>query len=449
MFRIKYLLLLILPFFLFSCVDEDSMLGMGLVDQSDMLNVKKYSNFDMTTFLTHEGDSLKTSDYRYMTLGSYEDNEFGKVTTSMYTQVSLSSTTMDFSNYTQGQANEADSIVLVIAYNGMFRKDSTITEKNMKIEVFEVTEPFSDTASYYTNSSLQYNLIPIISQVIRVAPKEKVVVGGDTVAAQLRVNLGNDFLQKIVNSGPFSSNDNFLDFFKGIHIKLTPVSGDNNMIAYFDMYSSNSGIMLYYQDNNNKTQKYNFVFDENSRRFTHIDYDFSLSKIQQFNSKGKSSTARISCNDSIGDRSKIYLGSLGISIAQLNIDSLKIWYKDSTQNLGMFNQAILILPVNEEYVANVGNIPSRIICYTKKSSGQYVYIDDAYTSESYMGTYDKASNSYRMRVTSHLQNYLNGNISSSEIYLIPDSKTSTANRVVLNGPKHSTRPAKIEIIYTR
>ncbi|MFA6705032.1 MAG: DUF4270 family protein, partial [Bacteroidales bacterium] len=142
---------------------------------------------------------------------------------------------------------------------------------------------------------------------------------------------------------------------------------------------------------------------------------------------------------------------LGISRATLNISDLMQWYKDSTQSLGMFNQAMLIIPVNEEYISSIGtnNIPKRIICYTKNSDNQFVYINDAFTSESYMGTYDQASKSYRMRITSHLQNYLNGNISTSEIYLIPDSKTSSANRVVLNGPKHSDKPAKIEIIYSR
>ena len=450
MFRAKYLLIFLIPFFLFSCVDEDSMLGMGLVDQSDMLNVKKYSDFDISAYVYHEGDSLKTSNYRYMTLGTYNDLVFGKVKTSIYTQVSLSSTTMDFSSYAVGQSNEADSIVLSIAYNGMFVKDTNVEQKEMKIEVFEVSGIF-DTNEYYTYSNIDCNPIPIMSKNILVSPKESVVVLGDTLAPQLRLNLGGDFLQKIVNSGSFSSNDDFLEFFKGIYIKLSPVDGQDDMIAYLDMFSSNSGIMLYYQDNNNQTQKYNFIFDQSTNRFTHIDYDFNGSKIANFSSKRKSSNDSISANDSIGDRSKIYLATLGISRAKLDIKDLMQWYTDSTQSLGMFNQAMLVIPVDEQYIATYGtnNIPARIICYTKNSEGQLIFINDAFTSESYLGTYDQASQSYRMRITSHLQNYLNGNIALSDIYLIPDSRTSTANRVVLNGPNHLTKPAKIEIIYTR
>ncbi|MFA7081038.1 MAG: DUF4270 family protein [Bacteroidales bacterium] len=450
MFRTKYLLFLVIPLFFFSCVDEDSMLGMGLVDQSDMLNVKKYSDFDITAYMFHEGDSLNTSNLRYMTLGTYKDLEFGEVKSSIYAQVSLSSTTMDFSSYRTGQPNQADSILLTIAYSGMFAKDTTIKEKEMKLEVFEITDDF-DTVSYYTNSSLQYSPTPIVSKVIKVSPKERVVVSGDTLAPQLRVNLESDFLQKIVTSVPFPDNKSFLDFFKGIYIKLTPTDGLDNMIVYLDMFSSNSGFMLYYQDNNNKTQKYNFIFDQSTKRFTHIDYNFSGSKISAFSSNRKSSNDSISANDSIGNKSNIYLATLGITKAKLDITDLMQWYKDSTQSLGMFNQAMLIIPVDSAYAANNGtnNIPGRIICYKKNSDGKFVFINDAFTSESYMGTYDKASNSYRMRITSHLQNYLNGNFSSSEIYLIPDARISSANRVVLNGPKHATRPAKIEIIYSK
>lgn len=450
MFKAKYLLFFLASFIFLSCVDEDSMLGMGLVDQSDMLNIKKYDDFDISAYIYHEGDSLKTSNSRYMTLGSYKDNVFGEITTSIYTQVSLSSTTMDFSSYTQGQANEADSIVLTIAYNGMFVKDTNMKEKDMKIEVFELSQGF-DTNVYFTNSRLEYNPSPIISQTIKVSPKESVLIMGDSLVPHLRVNLGNGFLNQIVSSGSFSDNESFLNFFKGIYIKLTPISGEADMIAYLDMFSSYSGIMLYYQDNNDKTQKYNFIFDQNSKRFTHIDYDFTQSKISAFSAVLKSGSDSISANDTIGDRSKIYLATLGISRAKLDIKDLMQWYTDSTQSLGMFNQAMLVIPVDEQYIATYGtnNIPKRIICYRKNIEGQFVYINDAFTSESYLGTYDEASRSYKMRITSHLQNYLNTNISSSEIYLIPDSRTSSANRVVLNGPKHSTKPAKIEIIYSR
>lgn len=444
MFRLKYLLFLI-PLFLVSCVDEDPMLGMGLVDDSDKLNVNKYDKFDIKAFVFHE-DSLKTSDYRYMTLGQYYDNQFGQVKTSIYSQISLSSSTIDFNYY----KDNSDSIVLALSYVGAFVRDTSIKSMEMKVEIFEITESFVDSASYYKKSSLQYNSTPIVSKIVTISPKDSVEINNGKLPAHLRVNLGNDFLQKIINSGSFSSNKSFTEFFKGFYIKLTPSYAETNgLIAYFDMYSPNSGMMLYYKNNAGRTLKYNFVFGQTSRRFTHIDYDFSSSELSQFSLKRKSITDTLDCNSTNGT---IHLATLGISTAKLNINDLLQWYKDSTQNLGGFNQALLILPVNEDYIANVGgtqNIPNKIICYRKDDNGNLVYIHDAFSAEQFMGTYDKATNSYRMRITSHLQNFLNGNIKSSDIYLMPDSRTSTGNRVVLNGPKHSTKPTKLEIIYTR
>ncbi|MDR0971431.1 MAG: DUF4270 domain-containing protein [Bacteroidales bacterium] len=450
MSKIKYLLLII-PFLFLSCVDEDELLGKDMVDPSDEIAVKKYSNFDINAYIYHEGDSLKTSGYRYMTLGTYKDNYFGRVQSSIYTQISLSSTSMDFNSFKQGGSQEADSIVLALAYNGFFSKDTLTTEKEMLLEIYEITQLFEDSASYYSNSTLTYNSAqPIFSGNVLISPKENVIIGSDTLSPQLRINLGEEFLNKIVSSGSFSSNSDFLNYFKGFYIRLSVLS--NDFIAYFDMYSSLSAMMIYYQDQNNRTQKYNFVFDQSTSRFTHIDYDFSSTPLDKFQTINSPEQDSISCNNSLGNDSKIFLGTLGISRAKIDIKDLKQWYEDSTENLGMFNQAMLILPVADNYLEEAGgekNIPQRIICYAKNNEGQYVYIDDAYTSESYMGTYDKSINAYKMRITSHLQNYLNGTLNNGEIYLFADSKTSTANRVVLNGPKAENRPIRIEIIYTK
>lgn len=446
MFRLKYLLLLF-PFLLISCVDEDAMLGQDFVDPSDLINVEKYSSFDISGRLFHEGDSLKTSDYRYVTLGSYSDNQFGKITSSLYTQLSLSSGSIDFDFY----KDSAQSLVLSLAYAGYFSKDTLTKDMNMRMEIYRLSEDIKDSIPYYTNSTLAYSNL-IKDTIIRVAPTERVQIGDDTnkIDPQLRLDLGSNLLNELLNSGSFVSNKDFKDFFKGLYIKLTPVSDPNGMIAYFNMYSSNSGIILYYKYNG-RLQKYNFVFASASRSFMHIDYNFASTPLSVFSQPGQDT---IICNESVGDKSKIHLGALGISIATLDINDLKQWYQTSSNNLAGFNEAMLVLPVSEDYISSVGgdhNVPAKIICYRKDDNGKLIYIHDLFVPnpDPKSGTYDKSSKSYRIRITSHLQNYLNGNIKSSEIYLLPDTRTYTANRVVLNGPKHQTNPAKIEIIYTR
>lgn len=445
--RIKYLLIIFLPLVFLSCIDEDAMLGLNLVDQDDVVGVFPHKVNNTKAYVFHEGDSLKTSNYRYMTLGSYNDNEFGVVTPSIYTQISISSTSQDFSSSTY---SKADSLVLTFAYVGLFAKDTSIKSMDMDIEVYEVIDNFEDTISYYSNSNLNYNPIPIFSSTLNLDSKKSQIIGNDTLLPHLRINLGKDFLDKLIGFGNVANNGEFKTKLKGFYIKAKPSISSNGMITYLDMYSSLSGMSLYYRDGNDKTMRYNFVFDDKSRRFTNIIYDFSSSDISGFNSLASYSDS-LDCQNNLLINNKMYLGNLGISYIKLNIDSLMQWYKDSTQSLGAFNQALLTIPVNETYLINNThhNFPSRLVAFRRDDKGSFVYIHDAFQSESFDGKYYSGSNSYRMRITSHLQNYLNGNIKDPNVYIFSDSRISTASRVVLNGPMHLTNPSKIEIIYTR
>ena len=49
----------------------------------------------------------------------------------------------------------------------------------------------------------------------------------------------------------------------------------------------------------------------------------------------------------------------------------------------------------------------------------------------------------------HLENYINGNISDPNIYLIPDARRSSASRVILNGPNNTIKPARIKVTYSK
>ena len=54
-----------------------------------------------------------------------------------------------------------------------------------------------------------------------------------------------------------------------------------------------------------------------------------------------------------------------------------------------------------------------------------------------------------MNIGMHLANLLNGNIEDADIYLVLDSRRSTATRIILNGPLHPVKPASIKITYSK
>ena len=89
--KISLILCAVALLFFASCVNEDERLGLSLIQNDDAINVL----IDNSTGVTLEAkmfqtDTVLTSKLRYNALGSYKDNNFGKITSCIYSQVSLS-----------------------------------------------------------------------------------------------------------------------------------------------------------------------------------------------------------------------------------------------------------------------------------------------------------------------------------------------------------------------
>ena len=435
----KRLLLLIasLPFLFASCVDEDETLGMDLIDEEDKFNVGTYSDISMDAKFFRE-DSLATANYQYNALGEYYDDKFGKVSSSIYSQICLSMPSAAFNSY-----EAIDSIVLSLSYAGGFSEDTLKNGKEMRLNIYEVSEEI-DSTKKYSFDDVAIVSQPIFSENVLIDYNSDVILGSDTLDPQLRVNLTGAFFEKIRNFS--GENSSFIEQFKGLKFSLEK-NDRNGAMAYIDMTSKATCITVYYKQGG-KNLKYLILFPQNGRRFMHYDYDFSGSDIAQLN-----------IQDTLSGNDLIYLGNLGISMAKINIEDFRQEWKDlinggQANNDVAINSALLEFPVNDESEINNPNFTSRILCYRQYISGNdtsLVLIHDAQSSGDalYGGTYDNKTKSYKMRITMHLANYLNGNISDPNIYLIPDARRSTATRIILNGPNHPTKPASIKITYSK
>ena len=76
---------------LWSCNDDESDLGMNLVDQGTLYKGITDTIY-ATSAVTRFDDSLRTSDYSFGIIGNYGDLTFGSVTSSLFTQIALFST---------------------------------------------------------------------------------------------------------------------------------------------------------------------------------------------------------------------------------------------------------------------------------------------------------------------------------------------------------------------
>ncbi len=429
-------LFLLLPFVFASCVDEDEILGIDLIEEQDRLSVGTYSDVRMNAHYYRE-DSLLTANYRYNALGEYRDSKFGGIKSEIYTQLNLSMPNANFTNYPQ-----IDSLVLSLAYADGFSEDTVINGKMMRLEIFELSEVM-DTTKRYSFDEVATDALPVYSKDVLIDYKNDLILGNDTLDPQLRVKIDGSFLEKLKNFA--GTNEDFMSQFKGLKISLSKTD-NSGAIAYIDMTASASCLTLY-STQNAKQQKYLIKFPSKGHRFMHYDYDFAGSDI-----------AGLANGDTLSGNDLIYLGNMGISMAKINIEDFKEDWKLSvndgnTNNDVAINSALLELPLADVSQSNNPNATSRILCYRRyidNGDTSLVLIHDAQASDAlYGGHFDPKTQSYKLRITMHMENYLNGNIKDPNIYLIPDSRRSSANRVILNGPSNQTRAAKIKITYSK
>ena len=217
----KNLFITLCVFFIFSsCNKKESSVGIGTLDENEILNGITIDTFDLITY-TIEEDSIITDNGPNGLIGSYNDPKFGTFNASVYTQLRIGTVNPNFGDIS---SIIMDSVVLALEYAGYYGDQST-----QNFEVYELNEDLHIDSTYYSFTSKAIkpiNLVPFGKGQITPKPTEPSIVGGDTVEAQLRIPLDTNFAKALIaeaasGSTTFANNENFVNFFKGIHIKTT------------------------------------------------------------------------------------------------------------------------------------------------------------------------------------------------------------------------------------
>ncbi|MCQ2327615.1 MAG: DUF4270 domain-containing protein [Bacteroidales bacterium] len=436
--------------FMVSCVNEDERLGLEFVGDKGAIDILAEENTNVTISAeVFSQDSLRTVASRGVLLGSYRDNNFGRVTSSIYTQVSLSTEEKNFL-----VAGTGDSVVLTLAYSGAFAKDKNVTSMNMHITVSEVMEEI-DSSKTHANDDLAISPSPLFDGNVNVNIYDtNIILANDTMkyAPHMRLKLSNDFLSRIM-SRRYESGEEFMQDFKGIKITASNTDASGMMVSV-DLSASLSGMTVYYTTTSGHREKYKLNFPVSGRMFMHIDKDYSGSRLAGLNSK---STRKAS----IDAGEYISVAALGVAEAKLDLAGLKEWHQlDSLKGIAI-NRAELILPV-ADISGDPSTYPKSLVCYRKNqdNDSSFFFIKDEVIASYVNGTsyYDTTINAYRILLTSHLQAYLNGAYDGTDaeknkkttIYIMPNPRINSAARVVLNGPSYSdpARRPKLYITYS-
>lgn len=408
---LSYTAALLFLFATSGCTDEESGMGMNLVDSTTLYHGQQ-TTFTADRALSVRDDSLSTTNYSFGVIGNYQDATFGSVSATLYTQIALD----DQSSSINLRDNIIDSVVLTLVKNHLY-PDSTATY-NFHFEVMHLAEPLLSDTVYYSFHELAVDpAAKYFDQTVTVQPTDTVV----------RLKLDNSISTILNQTG---SAEEFIAATKGLRIRITD-AGDPGMMG-INFSATNTCLTVYHRYSADDTvdAEYPFLLGYGTAHFIHFEHDYTGSTVGGV--------------DSIPGTTDLYLEPLAGYNLLVTFDNAIRTFADAHPNATV-HQAELLLPVT----ASV-NRPDRVLAVSKKAAGNDVYIDDLMMDitdlSRFDGKYDASRNCYRLRVTQHVQGLLRQK-SDPGTLLVLNSRRSSAARVIINGlsnPDH----IRIELTYS-
>ena len=405
--------LLLLAFAVSGCTDEESGLGMNLVDGSTLYNGQQVT-LTANSALSVREDSLTTTNFSFGVIGNYQDATFGSVSATLYTQIALDEHTSSINM----ADNIIDSVVLTLVKDHTY-PDSMATY-NFHFEVMHLAEPLLTDTVYYSKDTLAVDPTAVyFNQTVSVGPADSV----------LRLKLDNSIGSILNQTG---AAEEFITATKGLRIRITN-AGDAGMLG-INFAATNTCLTVYHRYSSEDTvdATYPFLLGNGTSHFIHFEHNYTGSV-----------TGGV---DSLDGATALYLEPLGGYNLLVSFDSAIRAFAAAHPN-AVLHHAELLLPVASP---TTPALPDRLLAVAKRDSANDVYIDDLMMDITNMarfdGTYDASRNCYRLRVTQHIQGLLR-NGADPGTQLVLNSRRSSAARVILNGLTATDHP-RIEIIYT-
>jgi hypothetical protein len=305
-------------------------------------------------------------------------------------------------------------------------------------EVLEVSETLEQTNDYFTTQDFETipgNLVhPSVGE-IPINVTERLLVGEDSVNAQLRIPLSLDFANRLLTAGAdvYDTNEDWLTYFKGILVRS--ISPDGAVLS-FDLVDSESLMRLYYH-NDTDTAFYDYNINAlcaRSNRFSH----------QFFGPL----TALNSSNEIDGSLETYVQGGARLK-TRIEIPFLDEFNRVQGKTI---NKAELFLPVSDAPESRYPNIPLLFVL-TETADGSAVGLPGQLsTTIDIGGAYETANNRYRFNVTRWFQDYLNGSQAVNFLHVVSSNGAITVGRTKINGPnadpENPERNLRLVVTYT-
>lgn len=409
------LLLLLTTLCLAACTDEESDLGIDLIDSTTL-----YEGFSDTLYADNAWseleDSLNTSNLSFGILGNYHDATFGHVSSILYTQIALPTNANDIAF----DSMVIDSVVLSFAKNQLF--PDTAATYHFHFEVKQLAEALlSDTVVYYA-----FDQLPVDENATFFNATVPVNYYDTVVTLKLDSSINNVIRRS-------ATAEDFLAETKGLRIRILN-SSDEGMVT-IDFSSVNTCLRAHYHyvyENDTISGVYSFLLGTGTAHFTHFTHDYS--------------GTLFASGSPFPGTYRLYLEPLAGHRIRLSFDNA-IQAFHAAHPWAVIHHAELLLPVAPESIGT--SLPDQILTFGRDDEGHDWYVDDlinVHDLTGYDGTFHSDRNLYRIRIAQHLQGLLRLGHDPGFMLQI-NACRHAAQRVVLNGLSTTDRP-RIAIVYS-
>lgn len=439
LFRPATIVILSMFMLLQACSKRPDQIGAGIQPDKDLIGIYFTDTVSIVAYSIPE-DSVRTDKPENILLGSIKDPIFGTTLAGFYTQVRLSTSSINF-----GPNPQLDSLVLQLAYSG-YHGDTTT---QLTIRVHELEESIFYDSMYYSNTHKNYGSTDYAAFSFAPRPRTRFVWAGDTLRPAFRIRLsdvspalGNKILT--ADSVARSSNEKFVQHFKGLFVNAEAVASNGSIVS-LDLPNNLSRMTLYYRNDEKDSLKYEFFIGQTEARFNRYDH-------LEYADADPTFRNQVILGDTLLGRNLLYVQSMSGVKTRLRFP-----------NLSNFSQAVgKKVVVNEAKLIFTGRsldttmffAPQRLALVRSNSDGTYSLMPDQLEGDSYFGgSYKAISNKYEFRITRYVQDMIlrgQGKQDSGLLVFVVGA-SSRANRWVFNGTNphpDSLSPLKLLVNYS-
>ncbi|MBK8045415.1 MAG: DUF4270 domain-containing protein [Haliscomenobacter sp.] len=420
-----------------SCTNPISA-GLDLLDE-DLLNLVYIDTFTVETG-TEQSDSVRTHNplslLNAYIVGKMNDPLLGNSEASLVAQLIPEVLQPSFTNAL------VDSVVLVLPYDtSKFYGEADVP---LSLDVFRLTETISAAEAHFSNDQFETNPVPLGRGSVFPSRDSLFVFDysqgiRDTIGfPHMRIPLNNSLGQELLNLDTlyYTTDSLFQSYFKGICVK--PASGGS--IVGVNLNSNRAGLVVYYRVDTLQRQ-FRFQFSPFVANISLFKHEIAGKEVEKYLAPPS------------GDNPYFFVqGMAGVN------GTVRFPHITSLKNV-IINKAELELhtaSLPSDDAAAFFPAPSLVLYYRDSDGAIQVINDVLYSTDDlsaqFGGTYrpgtDTTPGYYRMNLSAHIQDMVEGKISNELIVsLLP--KTENGSRTVLYGASHPAYKAKLKIAYTQ